>query len=458
MSRPVDAVDERLKCSSDGLTCRNAQHVDAERGRIQVVPAFSRWRAGRVHCIPSDRRSQVGALRRTGAFVSLAGLVLASVTGCDQTQAGQAAADLKIAAVAQISRDGSQEPSAPNAVPADPADGASAHCKAVSIAVLAPLTGSDAALGANVNDGAQLAINEHNAANSACVVTLKPFDTEGDPQKAAAIALQVVNDPAIIGVVGPGNSGEVRVVEPVFERAGLIAATPSATNAALARNDAHTFIRGLGNDEVQGPAVAGYLTNTLGAKRICVVDDSTDYGLGLAKAVAGGLGAAAIDDCTVEVKRGDKDFSAAVTQIKSARPDAVFYGGYYAEAAIMVHQLRDAGVDATFASGDASNDPEFVKEAGDAAKDALLSCPCAPASGAFADRYQKAFSGQAGTYSAESYDLATIMVKGVDAGQGTRPALLGYMHRYRGQGVARMYQWNPDGELTDTRIWMYKVR
>ena len=238
----------------------------------------------------------------------------------------------------------------------------------------------------------------------------------------------------------------------------MVAATPSATNETLARNNWRTFIRGLGNDEVQGPSVAAYLTNTLGARKICVVDDSTDYGLGLANAVAGRLGPVTAGGCKVEVKRGDKDFSAAVTQIKNARPDAVFYGGYYAEAAILVHQLRDAGVNATFASGDASNDPEFVKQAGDAARNALLSCPCAPASGPFADRYQDAFSRQAGTYSAESYDLATIMAKGVDAGKGTRPALLDYMHRYHGQGVARTYQWNPNGELTDTRIWIYKVQ
>jgi branched-chain amino acid transport system substrate-binding protein len=238
----------------------------------------------------------------------------------------------------------------------------------------------------------------------------------------------------------------------------MVAATPSATNAALARSHWRTFIRGLANDEVQGPSVASYLVKTIGAHKVCVIDDSTDYGLGLAKEVADRLGAAVVGGCTAEIKRGDKEFSAAVTQIKNAQPDAVFYGGYYAEAAILIRQLRDAGVSATFASGDATNDPEFVKEAGDAARNTLLSCPCAPAAGDFAARYQRAFSQQAGTYSAESYDLATIMVQGVDAGHVTRSALLDYMHRYHGQGVAHMYQWTPDGELADTRIWMYKVQ
>ena len=395
---------------------------------------------------------------RAGLRMFLAASVLTGATACHQAQAKHAAPDLKIVGITQIGLNGSPEQAAPNAVPADPADGGTAHCAAVSIAVMAPLTGADAALGANIKDGAQLAVDQHNAANPACVVQLKALDTGGDPQKAAAVAQQVVDDASTIGVIGPGNSGEVKATGPIFEQAGIVAATPSATNGDLSHNNWRTFIRGLANDDVQGPSVARYLTNTLGARKVCVVDDSTDYGLGLAKAVAGGLGPAAAGGCTVEVKRGDKDFSAAVTQIKNAQPDAIFYGGYYTEAAILVHQLRDAGVAATFASGDASNDPEFVKQAGAAAKDALLSCPCAPASGAFADQYQKSFGQQAGTYSAEGYDLATIMVKGVDAGQVTRPALLGYLHRYRGQGVARTYQWKPDGELTNTLIWMYKVQ
>ena len=411
------------------------------------------------HCRQARRRTdQMSVFRRVCSQMSLAAVIIAVTAACQQDQPQQLAGDLKIMAVAQIDLDGNRNQAAPNATPADPADGGTARCTAVSIAVLAPLTGPDAALGANIKDGAQLAVDRHNAANPACTVNLKPLDTEGDPQKAQAVAQLVVDDPTTIGVIGPGNSGEVNATGPLFEQAGVAAATPSATNGALAQNHWRTFIRGLANDEVQGPAVAGYLTHKLSPNRICIVDDGTDYGLGLAMAVAGKLGPGVVDNCMLEVKRGDKDFSAAVTQIKTAQPDAIFYGGYYTEAAILVHQLRDGGVNATFASGDASNDPEFVKQAGSAAKGALLSCPCAPTSGLFAYRYRKSFGQSAGTYSAESYDLATIMVKGIDAGQVTRTKLLDFIHQYRGQGVARSYQWTPNGELTDTLIWMYSVQ
>ena len=88
-----------------------------------------------------------------------------------------------------------------------------------------------------------------------------------------------------------------------------------------------TFLRGLANDGVQGPSVANYMKTTLGDKKVCVVDDSTDYGTGLAKAVRDTLGPVAAEACNISIKKGDKDFSAAVCQIKGHSPDAVFFSG-----------------------------------------------------------------------------------------------------------------------------------
>ena len=240
------------------------------------------------------------------------------------------------------------------------------------------LNGPDAALGINIKNGVQLAIDKHNAANPGCQVQLKPFDTEGDPQKAVAIAPQIVDDQYTIGLVGPAFSGETKATGTVFDQAGLVAATASATNPTLSQNGWKTFFRGLANDAVQGPSVANYMKNTLGYKKICVIDDSTDYGLGLATAVRQTLGPVADSACNISVKKGDKDFSAAVTQVKGAAPDAVFYGGYYSEAALLVQQLKDGGVTAAFVSADGTKDPQFVKQAGDASKGAVAVLPVRP--------------------------------------------------------------------------------
>ena len=408
---------------------------------------------------------------RNAIAVSSAALAILGIAGCSQpspssesskstNSASESAApvDLKIVEQVQIDQNGVEVKPEAGIAAAEPAGDGKATCAPVALAMAGALNGPDAALGINIKNGVQLALDKHNAANPGCQIDLKTFDTEGDPQKATAIAPQIVDDATIVGLVGPAFSGETKATGGVFDQAGLLAATASATNVTLSEQGWKTFFRGLANDGVQGPSVANYMKTTLADKKVCVVDDSTDYGTGLAKAVRDTLGPVADGACNISVKKGDKDFSAAVTQVKGAAPDSVFYSGYYAEAAPFVQQLRDAGFTGKFVSADGTKDPEFVKQAGQASKDAVLSCPCGPASKAFADEYTKKFGQAPGTYSTEGYDLGTVLAKGIDSGAVTREALLDYVKKYEGQGVARKYQWTDTGELTTTLIWIYKVQ
>jgi branched-chain amino acid transport system substrate-binding protein len=384
----------------------------------------------------------------------------AEASGSGSASAGGA---LAIKAELQIDKQGTEVPVETGGAKAvSPAGDGKATCAATTaIAVQGPLTGGNAALGLNILYGANLAIDEHNKANPGCQVSLKQFDDEGDPQKATQVAPQVVADPNIIGLLGPAFSGPTEATEPIFFQANLLSLTASATRVSLTTNGWTNFFRGLANDGVQGPGVASYLTKTLGYKKICVIDDSSSYGTGLAQEVTPVLGAAADASCAGHVKVGDKDFSATVQLVNGAAPDAIFYAGYYAEAAPFVQQLRDAGVTATFMSADGSNDPQFVSQAGEASKDALLSCPCGPAPEEFAAAYTALPANKGavpGVYSVEGYDLTTIMLSGIDSGITDRKALIDYVKNYDAPGLARNYKWDSTGELAASLIWIYKVQ
>lgn len=403
-----------------------------------------------------------GRVARSAFALGSASLLIVAMAGCNQStpeEENSAQSDLKIVEQVQVDESGAEVKAAEGATPADPAGDGKATCSPLSIAMAGALTGPDAALGINIKNGVQLAVDKHNKANPGCQVQLKTFDTEGDPQKATGIAPQIVDDPYTIGLVGPAFSGETKATGTVFDQAGLASLTASATNPDLSKNGWKTFFRGLANDAVQGPSVANYLKDTLGYKKICVVDDSTDYGKGLAEPIRATLGPVADSSCNIQVKKGDKDFSAAVTQIKGASPDAVFFSGYYSEAAPFVQQLKDGGFEGTFVSADGTKDQEFVKQAGESSKDAILSCPCGPASAEFTEEYKANTGGaEPGTYSTEGYDLGTILMKAIDSGANTREAVLNFVRGYNGQGVARNYQWTPEGELTSSLVWIYKVQ
>ncbi|MGB6108897.1 MAG: branched-chain amino acid ABC transporter substrate-binding protein [Mycobacterium sp.] len=403
-------------------------------------------------------------MTRHGMAAAAAVAVLA-VAGCTQSAPTENAAngsaaqtDLQIVAQMPIDGDGNEVTLATGTAPLNPAGDGTATCPPLTIAMAGPLTGADAPFGGNVRDGAQLAVDQHNAANPGCQVQLKAFDTEGDPQKATAIAPQIVDDAAIVGLVGPTWSGETKATGSVFDQAGLVALTPAATNPSLSEQGWKTFFRGLSSDAVQGPSLANYLKNSVGVKRACVIDDSTDAGVGQADAVRQTLGPITDTACSISVKKGDKDFSAAVTQVKNQSPDVVVYASYYTEAALLLQQLRDAGYTGLFSGPDGLKDPQFVKAAGEAAKGAVLSCPCGPAPTSFSEAYTAEFGQAPGTYSVEAYDLAAILLKGIDSGAITREALLEFVRGYTGQGVAREYRWTDTGELTSNMIWIYKVQ
>ncbi|MEV0252382.1 branched-chain amino acid ABC transporter substrate-binding protein [Nocardia sp. NPDC050712] len=372
---------------------------------------------------------------------------------------GDSGSSLSISPLVQVDSTGKEVAKTDPAKAADPAGDGKATCPAgTTIAFAGALTGPNAQLGININNGVKLALDQHNKANAGCKIELKSFDTEGDPQKATSVIPQIVNDKSIIGLVGPAFSGETRATGKVLSDAGLVSVTSSATNAGLTGNGWTTFFRGLANDDVQGPSVAKYLTGTAGYKKVCVVEDNSDYGTGLAKSIKEGLGAAADPSCAAAIKAGDKDFSATVTKIKGANADAVFYAGYYAEGAPFASQLKSGGVKAVFVGPDGVNDPQFVKQAGSAAKGATLTCPCGPAPEKFAKDYQALNNEAPGVYSVEAYDLATILSKGIDAGKATRPDLLEFVRSYDGDGLARHYKWSPNGELTNALIWIYEVK
>lgn len=345
-------------------------------------------------------------------------------------------------------------------VPADAATAAGdgdAECpEGTAIGYAGAMTGPNAQLGINIYNGAQLAIDQHNEANPDCQVEFKKFDTEGDPNKATGPVTQVVNDDSIIGVIGLPFSGESKATGEIFEDAGLVHITPSATGPDLTKNGWTTFHRGVGNDNVQGPAVA-VLAKKLDAKRVYVVSDDSEYGIGLSKTSTQALGSLLVG--TDKITTGQKDFSATISKILNAEADAVFLSGYYAEGAPFDQQLVAKGFKGAFIGPDGVKDEQFVKQAGNASGNAYFTCPCIPGDliPDFADAYKKAFKAEPGTYSIDGYDAAIVLLQGIDAGSATRAELLDFVETYNGEGYSKAYKWTDEGELAETPVFGYKV-
>lgn len=391
-------------------------------------------------------------------FVAVS-LVLAGCTAAVPEPEVTAASRLSFRPVVQVDKNGREVAVDDSGTPADPAGDGTAVCPSTTtIAMVGPLTGPDAGSGTNIRNGARLAVTRHNSANPECQVKLAPRDSQGDPDQALVVVPPLVADSDVVAVIGPAYSGETKATGQMLNDAGLLSLTPAATNPDLTTFGWDNFFRGLASDAVQGPAVAAYMRDTLGFARVCVLSDDSDYGIDLAGQVATVLGGAADPGCAAQVVEGEEDFSAAVAAVTAARPDAVFYGGYTAEAGRLVKQLRAAGYDGAFLSGDGAADVDFFRIGGQAAVGADIACPCGPPPEEFAEAYTRQFGQAPGNFAVEGYDLATVILQGIDSGATDRASLVSFVQGYDGQGLARRYAWTPTGELTEALVWIYRVK
>jgi branched-chain amino acid transport system substrate-binding protein len=305
--------------------------------------------------------------------------------------------------------------------------------------------------------GIKLALSQYNAKHANAQIKFQGFDSQGDPKQAPALATKIVGDSSICGVVGPGFSGESDATGKTFFEAGYPSISASATNVKLTTNGWTTWHRVIGNDAAQGAADAKYITTTLGAKKVFVIDDASTYGKGLATVVSGALGSAVTG--TDEVTTGQTDFSATVAKVKGANVDALFYGGYYAESGLLVKQLRAAGWTGKFVSGDGSEDPAFITTAGAAAANgALLSAPAGPAPASFAAEYKAANGTAAGLYSTQAYDATNVFLAALEAGKTSRSDINTFIGSYTGTGVSGPIAFDSKGDIKETTIWMYTVK
>ena len=345
-----------------------------------------------------------------------------------------------------------------------PEGGGSEAAATVKIGVMGDLTGENSGIVIPLRNAAQLAFEEYNATNPATKIEMVEYDSQGVPEQATALAQQAINTDKIVGLVGPAFSGESRQVGPILEEGKIPSVTASATNPNLAENGWTYWHRIVGNDLSQGGAVAEYMDRALETKNVFVIHDNQEYSKGVADVVAKTLTDSSIKVSTDVIDPQGSDYASTINKVKAAAPDAIFYGGYYAQAGRLLKQLRDGGVEAQFLSGDGSLDAGLAKGAGGSNADgAVVSCPClidptgeaGPASKKLADAYKAKFSADTAIYSGEGYDAATAFIDAIKAGKTDPESINEYFKTIDVPGVTKQIKFAENGEPTSSDVYVY---
>jgi ABC-type branched-chain amino acid transport systems, periplasmic component len=238
----------------------------------------------------------------------------------------------------------------------------------VKIGVAGPMTGANAAFGEQYMKGAQAAADAINKAGgiNGEQIKLVAGDDACEPKQAVAVANRLVDQDKVIGVVGHFCSSNTIPASDVYADAGVIMITPGSTNPQVTERKLDAVFRMCGRDDQQGIVAGDYIVDVLKGKKVVVINDKDTYGKGLADATSAQLTKRGVKPILEEgLTRGEKDFSALVTKIRSLGADVVYFGGLHPEAGPLVRQLREAGLkDVKFMSDDGVVTDELVATAG----------------------------------------------------------------------------------------------
>ncbi len=336
----------------------------------------------------------------------------------------------------------------------------------VKLGFMGDLTGENSGLVIPLRNGAKMAIDEYNATNPATRIELVPYDSQGAPDQASGLAQQAINQDKVVGLLGPAFSGESQQTGPILEE-GRIPSVSIATNATLAEKGWKYWHRILPGDRIQGTGIGEFMARALKPTKAFVIHDNQDYSKGIADFVTAALKAKGVAVETDVIDPEGSDYASTVNRVKSAAPQAIFYGGYYAEGGRMLKQLREGGVTARFLSGDGSLDAGLAKGAGGSNADgAIVGCPCLvdptgeanEKSKKFVDAYKAKYSVAPAIYAAEGYDSANAFIEAIKAGNTDGEKINTALSTLDIVGVTKQIKFGSNGEPAGGDIYVYEFK
>ena len=296
----------------------------------------------------------------------------------------------------------------------------------ILVGVAGPITGPNAAFGAQQQKGAEQAAADINAAGGINGEQIKIVlgDDVSDPKQGVSVANKFVAE-GVKFVVGHFNSGVSIPASEIYAENGILQITPASTNPTYTERGLWNTFRTCGRDDQQGAVAGAFIAANFKNAKVAVLHDKTPYGKGLADETKKAINEAGVTEAVYEgVNIGDKDFSALIAKMKEAGVSVVYWGGLHTEFGLMERQAADQGLKVQFISGDGIVSNELASIAGDAVGGTLMTFAPDPrkneAAKDLVDKFRAAgFEPEA--YTLYAYAAVQVIAEGAKAAGGNEP-------------------------------------
>ena len=331
------------------------------------------------------------------------------------------------------------------------------------VGVAGPITGPNAAFGAQLQKGAEMAVADINAAGGVNgeQISLSIGDDVSDPKQGISVANKFVAD-GVKFVVGHFNSGVSIPASEVYAENGILEITPAATNPVFTERGLWNTFRVCGRDDQQGEVAGAYIAANFKDAKVAVIHDKTPYGQGLADETKKALNAAGVTEALYEgVNVGDKDFSALIAKMKEAGVTLIYWGGLHTEAGLIIRQSADQGLKAPLFSGDGIVSNELASIAGDAVAGTLNTFGPDPRNNPAAKDVVEKFRAagfEPEAYTLYSYAATQILAQAATAAGSNDPQEVAKAIKEKGpfKTVLGELSFNEKGDRTDADYVVYE--
>jgi len=295
----------------------------------------------------------------------------------------------------------------------------------ITVGVAGPMTGDSAEAGQEMANAIKMAADEFNSSGAieGKTITLDIQDDQGNPNQAAIIAQKFV-DEKVTAVIGHWGSGATAAGIPIYQKGQIPVLAPTPSNPTLIKLPEDSYIfRTADSQEVEGGILADLFVNKLGKKNIAILYANSDWGnanhqsliVNLAK-----VGGNIVYDKSYTPGQ-NIDFQAPLTAIAAAKPDLVYFGAEYNDAALLCRQARDMGIKQTISGSGVDYAETFITLGGKSVEGVYVTTLFSPDSPdpkdkAFIESFTKIY-GKAPTVNAsESYEGAKVMFEAIRIG------------------------------------------
>lgn len=340
--------------------------------------------------------------------------------------------------------------------------------KKITIGAVAPLTGKYAEMGKDLINAVKMAVEDKNATGGidGRTIVLLVEDDEASPKQAVSVAHKLVGNEEIIGIVGHMNSGTTLPASSVYSQAGIPLVMPVPTNPQITQQGFNNLFRVPITDDKQGPADLEFILNVLKKDKIAVIHDKETYGEGIATEVKKALEAHGKQALIFEgVSSSDQDFRPIISKVRSLSPEVVFFGGGYAEAALIIKQSRELGLDVPFVMGDGCFDSQLITIAGQASEGCFISniAPItAPTEKAkdFYDRFEAKY-GKIVAFAPLGYEATNILLYAIEKAKlKTRDGVLKVLQdpNFVYDGMLGTFSFDKNGDSKGRQIFIHTIK